>query len=186
MTRRVLVSHRLPPLRSGNLEIDLWVEQYLQPHVSQVFEQLAFLTPESENFTPVVRGSGTAGTYELASSYGRYYKIGDLVFANLVITFAGAITAGGTGDLNITGLPFKKAQLVTGFLPQGVVRLSGIDTSTAVDVVCSFTDSASEVSTLAIHQTIDNGAAVVLPISAVAANDSIICTLVFEAGSRAA
>lgn len=186
MTQRVLVPHSLPELRSGNPIIDAWVENYLQAFVRNTFEQLRFLTPEAENFTPSLRGSGTAGTYELTTAYGRYYKIGDLVFANIVMTLAGAITAGGTGDLHIYGLPFEKAQLVTSFFPTGTVRLGGIDTSTAVDAVCVFVSASAETAVLRIDQTLDNAAEQTIPISAVAAGDSIVCTILFEAGERSA
>jgi hypothetical protein len=172
-------------LQSGNPILDAWVREHLQRYMAELFQQVAFITPESEDFTPAIRGSGTAGTYELTTAQGRYYKLGDLVLAHIYIVFAGAVTGGGTGDLHITGLPFTKAQRSANLAPQGHVRLSGVDTAAGVDVQCIFYDSANEVSTLALHETNDNAAHSVIPISAVAANDSILCSIMFEAGSRA-
>ena len=121
-------------------------------------------------WTPVVRGSGAAGTYELASSAAVYTKIGRLVTLNMTLTTAGAVTGGGTGYLQITGVPFANAAFAT-----GAVYLQGID-FTADYVVCNFT-SASGSTTLYFEEVRDAAAAGDLPIASIGANDTIRLTL---------
>lgn len=187
MTRRVLVSHRLPELRSGDPALDRWVNEHLQRHIAEVFEQLAFLTPEIGTWTPVVRGSGTAGTYELATAIGFYQRHGDYVDASFYVVFAGALTAGGTNDLHITGLPFEKPEMAEGdYFPAGSVVTSGIDATAATVSMSLGFSSGDESATLRIVQNIDNAAAVVLPIAAVAVNDQISGSIRFQAGDRSA
>src|SRR5688572_9775896 len=171
MTRRVLVSPQLTALRSGNPELDRWVEQYLQAFVSQVFEQIQFLTPETESFTPVLYGSGTAGTYELASSNCWYYRVGDLVFAHVEFTLAGAITGGGTGTALISGLPFEKIEADNSIWtasPRGV-DLSGHQ------VVVNM-NSTTETPTLHINEVQDNADINGLAIGSFAVNDIFSAT----------
>lgn len=61
---------------------------------------------EEGTWTPVVKGSGTAGTYELATADGKYTKIGNAVAVSCRIKAAAAVTGGGTGDVIISALPF--------------------------------------------------------------------------------
>lgn len=189
MTRRVLVSHRLPELRSGNAVLDAWVREHLQRFASEVFEQISYLTPETGLWTPVVRGSGTAGTYELATASGTYYRIGDIVFASVFVQFAAVVTAGGTGDLQITGIPFEKLAAATGsYYPPGAVIVGGagggIDvTAGAVSLSLGF-NGATANSILVIQQSLDNAANTLLPIASVAANDIISGSIVYMAGDR--
>jgi hypothetical protein len=65
---------------------------------------------EEGTFTPVIRGSSTAGTYQLAVAQGIYVKIGSqvTVLVNCQIVASG-VTGGGTGSVQITGLPFVTA-----------------------------------------------------------------------------
>jgi hypothetical protein len=175
MTRRVLVSHRLPPLRSGNAEIDLWVDQYLQRHVAEVFEQIAYLTPEIGTFDlSSVGGSGTAGTYEIASQVNRYYRIGEFVFVTVDVTLAAAVTGGGAGDLWMSGLPYKA---VDNHAAMGAVYTSGVDHAATTNyLVASVVENTT---TMNINEIADNAAAAVLPITAVAANDRIIASCAY-------
>jgi hypothetical protein len=133
-------------------------------------------------WTPVIRGAGTAGTYELSFSQGRYYRIANLVMSTFYIQFAAVVTGGGTDELLITGSPFETIDDFV-YRPIGSVIMSGVD-ATAGTVGLSLVHSAiTPSSSLTILQTIDNGASVLLPISAVAANDIIGGTIFFEGRS---
>jgi hypothetical protein len=68
---------------------------------------------EEGTWTPVIRGSGTAGTYELALNRTTYTKIGRQVTLEAVILLASSVTGGGTGYLQITGAPFAHVALTT-------------------------------------------------------------------------
>lgn len=61
---------------------------------------------EEGNFTPFVRGSGTAGTftYNATNTWGRYLKIGSWVYFQLSVQITAG--SGSTGDLLVSGLPF--------------------------------------------------------------------------------
>ena len=63
---------------------------------------------EEGTWTPVLRGSGTAGNFNQATSTGKYTKIGNMVTLYCAIT-GGSVTGSPTGDLQITGLPFACA-----------------------------------------------------------------------------
>jgi hypothetical protein len=63
---------------------------------------------EEGTWTPVLRGSGTAGNFNQSVSTGKYTKIGNMVTLYCAIT-GGSVTGSPTGDLQITGLPFACA-----------------------------------------------------------------------------
>lgn len=172
MTRRVLVSQRLPTLRSGNAELDRWVEQHLQRWSLEVFEQLKFLTPEEGLFTPTVSGSGTAGTYELAANNSRYYRAADLVFVHVDVTFDNPLTAGGTDAMRISGMPFKA---IDSHSPMGAAWASGVDHAGNYMVSGIIEDTT----TMNFNEIVDGGAAAEFPISAIAADDRVIASLVY-------
>ena len=59
---------------------------------------------EEGTFTPTVVGSSTAGTATYSEQQGRYTKIGRLVQFEIFIVYSAGT---GTGNLNISGLPFN-------------------------------------------------------------------------------
>jgi len=63
---------------------------------------------EEGTWSPVIAGSGTAGTYQTTVAFGKYTRVGNQVMLACAITLAGVVTGGGTGDLIITGNPFTK------------------------------------------------------------------------------
>ena len=58
---------------------------------------------EEGTWTPLVRGSSTAGTASYSTQIGRYTKIGNLIHVNFVLQYS--ITSA-AGDLEITGFPY--------------------------------------------------------------------------------
>ena len=59
---------------------------------------------EEGTFTPVYRGSSSAGSYSPATAVGIYRKVGSLVYASVsLLNISGS---GGSGDLQISGFPF--------------------------------------------------------------------------------
>jgi len=130
---------------------------------------------EEGTWTPVIRGSGTAGTYELSTpTYSTYTKIGRQVTVAAQITLQGSITGGGTGYLQITGLPFTKANNT---VFTGAAQLNGIDFTGQYVSVKFVTVSPSTVIYLA--ETVDNGGSIDLPISAISAGDGMSFTLTY-------
>ena len=61
---------------------------------------------EEGTWTPVIRGSGTAGTYEQTVTRALYTKVGRQVTLQCYITLQSSVTGGGTGYLQVTGAPF--------------------------------------------------------------------------------
>lgn len=59
---------------------------------------------DSGTWTPVLAGSGTAGTFTYAIQAGAYTRIGDVVFFRCRVQIS-AITVAPVGNLQITGLP---------------------------------------------------------------------------------
>lgn len=131
---------------------------------------------EEGAWTPVVRGSGTAGTYELLTAWGTYVKSGKRVFADCFIEFAATVTGGGTGYLQITGIPFAKSANSN---PVAVVRMAGVDFTAGSFVSASFISSGVS-SIFCLYETNDNAAASLVQISGVAANDLIAFSISYD------
>jgi len=129
---------------------------------------------EEGTWTPVIRGSGTAGTYQLQTDYTTYTKIGRQVTVSAAIRLGTSITGGGTGYLQITGLPFQKAASTAGM---GAVLLNGVDFTGNYATVSFVTIGATSI--LYIAETVDNSAPIDLPISAVSANDEIAFSITY-------
>jgi hypothetical protein len=128
---------------------------------------------EEGTWTPVIRGSGTAGTYEL-THVSHYTKIGRQVTLTSRITMASSITGGGTNYLQITGLPFAKLDNSD---TVGSIEVNGLDTTGNYLVVKFITLSASSI--LFISDVNDNATPTDLPVSAISANDSIGLTITY-------
>jgi hypothetical protein len=130
---------------------------------------------EEGTWTPVVAGSGTAGTYEIGTNGCTYTKVGRMVTIQGFIQFAAVVTGGGTGDLRITGLPYTKT---ANSYPVGSVYLalgtwSGNHPTVAFG---SFTAS----STLLLQQDASGGYGTAIPISFASANAYLTFTITYE------
>jgi hypothetical protein len=106
---------------------------------------------EEGTFTPEYAGATTAGTYTYLSRTGHYTKIGDMVNVTIMLSNISTSTAG-TGNINITGLPFTSANN-TSFACGSVIldqfNVSGSTRSLAVR-------NTPNTATLAIHEIRDN------------------------------
>lgn len=131
------------------------------------------------SWTPVVKGDGTAGTYELNAGVTvcTVTKMGSLITANAYIVLAAAITGGGTGNLVISGLPIPKRAGSAAF---GNGVFSGVDLATGAQISCYFgtTNTASD---LLFWQTTDNASVTLLPVAGVSASDVIAFSVTYEA-----
>ncbi len=129
---------------------------------------------EEGTFTQVIRGGTTAGTYELNTSFddGFYQKIGRIVTVRVVVALAGSITAGGTGNYIISGLPFNYD--VSHNAGKGAVACDSVDfnrTASGIVGICVGAASGTDSDFLRILQIEDNAGFQTLPISQAAAND---------------
>ena len=130
---------------------------------------------EEGTWTPVIRGSGTAGTYELSSYQSVYTKVGRSMTISATMALAGAITAGGTGFIEITGVPIAKAANMSFF---GAVSTSGIAyTASALLLISFITNAASTI--LCFNETNNNGAITNTSIGGLSASDAILFTLTY-------
>jgi len=152
------------------------LERILSSRLSSPSVELANAMMDSSTWTAAIRGSGTAGTYQILSQNCRYSRIGRRIFLDLNITMAAAVTGGGTGALNITGVPFAK---IADAFPIGAVSLDGLDWTAGALLALTFT-TAGAGSTLQIRETNDNAAAAGLAVSAIAANDVIAGSISYE------
>ena len=129
---------------------------------------------EEGTFTPVIRGGGTAGTYELNTSFddGFYQKVGRVVTVRVVVQLAGSITAGGTGNYIISGLPFNYD--VSHNAGKGAVACDSVDfdrTASGIVGICVGAASGTDSDFLRILQIEDDAGFRTLPISQAAASD---------------
>ena len=129
---------------------------------------------EEGTFTPVIRGGSTDGTYELNTSFddGFYQKVGRMVTVRVVVALAGSITAGGTGDYVISGLPFNYD--VSHNAGYGAVACDSVDfdrTASGIVGICVGAASGTDSDFLRILQIEDDAGFRTLPISQAAASD---------------
>ena len=129
---------------------------------------------EEGTFTPVIRGSTTAGTYELNTSFddGFYQKVGRVVTVRVVVALAGSITGGGTDNYIISGLPFNYD--VSHNAGKGAVACDSVDfdrTASGIVGICVGAASGTDSDFLRILQIEDDASFRTLPISQAAAND---------------
>ena len=67
---------------------------------------------EKGTFTPVVKGSSSDGSWSTNNHAGLYVKVGQLVFISVQVS--GTVGSAGSGDLEITSLPFATTSSPTG------------------------------------------------------------------------
>jgi hypothetical protein len=127
---------------------------------------------EEGTWTPVIRGSSTAGTYELGTAVAAYTKIGRQVTVTAQIVTAGSVTGGGSGYAQITGLPFNNANQAV-----GAVYVSSVDFSGSYLTVAFISSSGQN--TIYFVETNDNAGATDLPISAVGGTRGFNFTLTY-------
>lgn len=128
------------------------------------------------NWTPVLRGDGSAGTYELAGSYGRWTRVGDLVTLSAEIVLASSITGGGSGNLVVSTLPF--APYSTRGKWWGSLFIDGVDIP---GVFCAAEITYSNSSYIYLIAMTDNSSYAALQPTAVAANDLMQLSITYEA-----
>ena len=117
---------------------------------------------EEGTWTPVVTGTGTAGTYEPDNTFnkGFYQKIGRIVTVRAISALASSITAGGSGSMQIGGLPFNYD--VSDNCGSGAVVTDSVDfTDSAISNVNIFglaitANSGTDASTLRLLLSQDN------------------------------
>ncbi len=127
---------------------------------------------EEGNWTPVLRGATTAGTYEQSGSSAKYTKIGSLCTLHLTLNTAAVVTGGGTGDILIQGLPFQ----VDSFGVFNVVSATGI-TFSKPQASFYANVATSELRILAIDNA--TGTQSIEAITVVGASDSIRGTITY-------
>jgi hypothetical protein len=127
---------------------------------------------EEGTWTPVIRGSSTAGTYELGTAVAAYTKIGRQVTVTAQIVTAGSVTGGGSGYAQITGLPFNNANQAV-----GAIYVSGVDFSGSYLTVAFISSSGQN--TIYFVETNDNSGATDLPISVIGGSRGFNFTLTY-------
>jgi hypothetical protein len=130
---------------------------------------------EEGTWTPTVSGTGTAGTYQIGTNGCTYTKIGRTVTLQGYIQFAAVVTGGGTGSLQITGLPFSKT---ANSYPAGSVYLA-LGTYTGISPIVVF-GSFSASSTLLLQQNATGGYGTAVGIGFASANAYLAFTLSYE------
>jgi hypothetical protein len=130
---------------------------------------------EEGTWTPTVSGTGTAGTYQIGTNGCTYTKIGRTVTLQGFIQFAAVVTGGGTGSLQITGLPFSKT---ANSYPAGSVYLA-TGVYVGIDPIVVF-GSFSASSQLLLQQNASGGFGTAVGIGFASANAYLAFTLSYE------
>jgi hypothetical protein len=76
--------------------------------------------PQFTSFTPVLRGSSTAGTFTYVNTYGRSQRVNNAVNFNLRLAITGQ-TVAPAGNLQIGGFPVNAGTQATGYLIPGTI-----------------------------------------------------------------
>jgi hypothetical protein len=124
---------------------------------------------EEGTWTPVIAGTGPAGTYELASILGTYTKVGRQVTVHCNLTTGAAVTGGGAGSLIVTGLPFTKAADERAF---GPTVTGGLAYAAGGVVTAGFGTSAASASVF-FYLSVSNAGLTVLPITLVGVSKAL-------------
>jgi hypothetical protein len=116
---------------------------------------------EEGTWTPVISGSGTAGTGTYAAQVGTYTKIGNIVTVSAYVS----ITAHtGSGNILFTGLPFASEVRTNGYQSATVGYVSNL-ALTALNYLQGYIGSTS--SSIALGQTpVGGGAFSAIPLDA--------------------
>jgi hypothetical protein len=121
-------------------------------------------------WTPTLFGSTTAGTYELSGNTScTYVKIGGLVTIIGRIVINSSITAGGSGNIRISGLPYTMLGSIYG--SPFFANTSGIAFTGSYLLAERITQAAT--STLYVYGVDNAGTANQVPIANVSANDRL-------------
>jgi len=131
---------------------------------------------EEGTWTPVLRGSATAGTYEIDTVFANYTKIGRQVSVNMILNLTGSITGGGTGYAQITGLPFTKgaSQQIA-----GTVKFGTVDFAATTRYVTAEFNSSSATSIFYFTEIYDNASPSDMPIASFGNNSQIQVSLTY-------
>ena len=133
---------------------------------------------EEGTFTPTIFGGSTAGTYEVAAAGCHYTRIGNVVTCMFNIVLASSITAGGSGNMHLSGLPFPyDASLNKGFT--GNIRLGGVDFNTNAKDLNLVRQSGSDSTVFVISELLHNATQGVVQAGEFAANDSVRSSITY-------
>jgi len=133
---------------------------------------------EEGTFTPTIFGGSTAGTYETASVTGNYTRIGNVVTAIFEIVLASSITAGGSGNMQLAGVPFPyDASLNKGFT--GNIRLGGVDFNTNAKDLNLVRQSGSDSTVFVISELLHNATQGIVQAGEFSANDSVRSSITY-------
>ena len=130
---------------------------------------------EEGTWTPTLSGSGTAGTYQLATASGWYTRVGRSITVIFNVQLAAVVTGGGTGFAVLGGLPFNTA---TTNAAAGAVTLGGVNYTAGTNYVTVMPRSTGS-SQLIFEEVNINGAVNDMAISAFGVNDTIKGTLTY-------
>jgi hypothetical protein len=131
---------------------------------------------EEGTWTPVVRGAGTAGTYTPVTVDGIYTKVGRLVTASFRILGGFSTASGGTGYMQITGVPFTNAGYAC-----GSVRFQSLVIGASTVMVDLEFIASSGVTILNFFESYNNAAGQDTPISSVSTSTTLFGTITFSA-----
>lgn len=130
---------------------------------------------EEGTWTPAVRGAGTFGTYTPTTADGTYTKVGRLVTASFrILGFSTA--SGGTGYMQITGVPFTNAGYACGAVRFQFLTVAGSAVMLDVEFV-----AASGATTLNFFESYGNSAGQDTPISSVSTSTVLFGSITFSA-----
>ena len=132
---------------------------------------------EQGTWTPTVAGDTVAGTYELSLAQAIYTKIGNLVTVCCQVTLAGSVTGGGTGEFNITGLPFA-ANSDSNRSQRGTASTSGVEIAAGKTFLVS-APAAIGSTRMVLLACGDGVAQSLVPMSAVGVNDNIVVQMTY-------
>jgi hypothetical protein len=130
---------------------------------------------EEGTWTPVLSGSSTAGTYQLATASGWYTRVGRSITVIFNVKLAAVVTGGGTGFAVLSGLPFNTA---TTNAAAGAVTLGSVNYTVTTNYVTVMPRSVGSAS-LIFEEVNINGAVNDMSISAFGTNDTIQGTLTY-------
>jgi hypothetical protein len=116
---------------------------------------------EEGTFTPTINGSTLAGAGTYADQHGTYVKVGEVCHFQIYLAWTAHT---GTGNMNVTGLPFTVESGADGYSAASIWSTSLLWTATAGEVPQAYTNQGTVQIVLKVMKPATGGAQADVPI----------------------
>ncbi len=159
----------------GSVPSDLpGLQVFLQEELARI---ASMLNGDIGYWTPIIAGTSTAGANTYAMQNGRYFAFGNKVFLDFRVALS-AKDAAMAGNVLITGLPIPNHVPFTG-VRSAIANINASNVNLSANSVGIYAAVASS-GVIELTETIDNSAAISLPVSALGNSSELFGSITYE------